>query len=175
MDNYICIDGTKIELTPEQIAAFQSANKKVEENQEKKPSPFDRQKYQDLYYYIDGEDRIGSFPEIGDETDQRLFEIGNYCSDKALMELRTKDEIVSRLLWRFAYDRNRGKLAKANVKYYIYWDKVKEEFEVGASLDHLCVPGVAYFEDRKDAYVAIEEVVEPFMKKHPNFNPADIC
>jgi hypothetical protein len=161
MKNYICIEGKCAELTPEQLELL---GIKVKEK-----SPFERVERHDTFYCIGNCGEVNSLLEFNDNTDKSLYIIANYCTDKALMEQRALHEILNRLLWRYSMEHDGDKIdwGSQYSKYYIYrnnggafhvdfWSTSKS-------------PGMIYFYNSNIAKNAIKEIIEPFMKEHPEF------
>ena len=156
MENYICIHGNKVELTEEQIKQLGFEGKKK--------SPFKRAELNNGYFYIEYDGNVTSDYEAGGFTDNAVFKTANYCTDKSLMEQRALHETLNRLLWRYSMEHD--------------GDQVKEEchgvircrkgvYEAYTSFGHSL--GEAKFYDIITAQNAIKEIVEPFMKEHPEF------
>lgn len=95
MENYLVLNGQKIELTPEQYKEVCNAVSPKEN------TPFSKKENR-IYYHI-GDDGLVSIT-----TDQRLFidglryENANYCSNRDLMVKRANYEALERVLWRFS-------------------------------------------------------------------------
>lgn len=167
MENYICINGKKAELTEEQMKALGI--------ELPKPSPFERVTntantfYE--YYYIADDGQVhttvdSSYSDGKTDNDLR-FRIANYCTDGELLEQRALRETLSRLLWRYSMMHNGDK---------INFDDRKAKFYIAYSYKEFAVRSVSgtknectYFYDEASAYGAIKEIIEPFMKAHPEF------
>ena len=154
MDNYICINGNKTELTEEQLKQLGIEIPKA--------NPFNKKERQ-KYYFIDWEGTV-DYNYDDSDYDVRAYSIANYCTDESLMEQRALHETLNRLLWRYSMEHD--------------GDKVKEEchgvircrkgvYEAYTSFGHSL--GEAKFYDIITAQNAIKEIVEPFMKEHPEF------
>lgn len=151
MDNYICINGKKAELTEEQIKTL---------GIELPKTPFDRTKYAGgTYFYISPDGGVLMEFDRHGATSGRYFDAANYCTNKAIMEQRAMWETLSRLLWRFS-EQNGGRgmfciADKGNGNFfaiignYMYLEPTFKTVDV--------------------ANRAIKEIVEPFMKAHPDF------
>lgn len=150
MENYICINGKKAELTEEQMKALGI--------ERPKKSPFDRI-VDGKYYFINTHETVYPTKDCLTTTDNSLFEKANYCTDKAIMEQRALHETLSRLLWRFS-EQNGGKgmfgiADKGNgnfcsmIENYRYLDPTFKTADI--------------------ANRAIKEIIKPFMIEHPDF------
>lgn len=156
MDNYICINGVKIELTPEQLKKLGIEPPKVD--------PFIRVDDGDTYYMIDYYGEVVSVAEYTDKEDYDLFKIANYCTDKSIMEQRALHEILNRLLWRYSMEHDGDKIEENHHAIIKYRKGTCEVYNTyGATL------GAIQFYDTCTARAAIKEIIEPFMKEHPEF------
>lgn len=171
MDNYIYINGEKIQINDSQISALRAAlEKSTEKNIEK--SCFDRVGCGDWYYYITRDGRIGIDREIGMDIDRQCHNVANYCTDRDLLTDRALSETLSRLLWRYSMEHGGDKIdwTKDTEKYYIYYDATSGKFDFYFTYS-LKEPGTIYFDSKQIAEKAIEEVVEPFMREHSDYSP----
>lgn len=165
--NKIIIDGKEYELSDElaeKIKAEVAA-------QEKKESPFERTEPRLPYWFIDSSGGVDFDTAAADSqiTDYRFF-VGNYCTDKSLMEQRALHETLNRLLWR--YSETHGGDSNPwphGAHWFIYGDTSNGlKMNVSANDAHK-KQGTIYFKDGETAKAAIEEVVMPFMAVHPEF------
>lgn len=168
MENYICINGKKAELTEEQMKALgiESSRK----------NPFERARKYRGYYCIGWNGRAEEYYEENDEFDKRAFDIANYCTDKKLLEQRALHEILNRLLWRYSMehksDTHKQSETGKDCFYSIgYWTPDSWNDRDGFYVDARCRGfGLeVYFDTKEIAEAAIKEIVEPFMKAHPEF------
>jgi len=161
MENYIVINGKKAELTKEQLVAL---GIEVE-----KEDPF---KKNADYYFIDSAGTvIYDYYSIGCSTSELRYNVGNYCTNKRLMEQRALHETLNRLLWRHSMQHGGDEMdwfdAKQS-KYYIYYDAFEKKYKV-ANNQYCVSEGTTYFISIKVAEDAIKEIVKPFIKQHPEF------
>ena len=156
MENYLVINGKRVDLTEEQI-------KKLGLEIEKK-SPFDRvDKYKE-YWYINNRGYLEYYIDGRCHTDDGLFNTANYCTDKELMTARAKEEVLSRLLWRFSMENGGSEIDWENVaqyKYYIFHDKTNKNWAVNTRTYAKSI-GDIYFIDREVAQRAMDEIAKPF-------------
>ena len=160
----LTIDGKEVQLTDEQLRLLGIG---VEE---KKKNPFDRVLKSDYYYYIDAFDEIHGFSDNGGRDDDEFFNCVNYFNDKQFAYQVALHQQLYRKLLKFAYDNGCEDTAewnKTNYHYYISYSIDERRFytNVTGSFKHEDV----WFCSRDSAKRAIKEVVEPFMKEHPNF------
>lgn len=96
MENYIVINGTKLELTPEQVAALTAASAEPEQR-----DPFERAIGKE-YFFIDTDGSVSTCCDDGDIADDDTYAAGNYCQNEEMMRQRALHETLSRLLWRYS-------------------------------------------------------------------------
>ena len=152
MENYICINGKKAELTEEQLKALGIELPKA--------NPFERAERHTPYYAIDTAGVVRKCSERNDGVDNAFYNIANYCTDKAIMEQRALHETLNRLLWRYAMEHGGTGI------FEIAYDGIKDKFTVQNCL--LTYTGETFCK-REVAENAIEDIIKPFMKAHPHF------
>ena len=106
-----------------------------------------------------------------DPSDANLFENANYCSDYSLLRQRSLQEILSRQLWRFSMINGGDQIDwedKESEKFYIRYETDDLTFTTN---DNCYVKNISceYFISEEIAERAIEEIVKPFIEKHPDF------
>jgi hypothetical protein len=161
-ENYIVINGKKAELTPEQLKAL-GLEKEIK-------SPFKRVE-RNKYWFIDRFGEVDSYFDHNDQADNRYYKIANYCTDREMMQQRAYAETLNRLLWRYSMEHDGNEIDWSNSgerKYYVYYNH--KSYRWGANFItccyEVCTP---YFRTMEIAENAIREIVEPFMKEHPDF------
>ena len=164
MENYIVINGKKAELTPEQIKAL---GIEVE-----KPNPFARELLKgDVIYCIS---EIGEVAVNYNEKSVHsgmLYSVGNYCTDKNLMQQRAYRETLNRLLWRYSMEHDGDKIKwgiGTSDKCKIYFDHDSDSWQLDCNNINENF-GCVYFYNNKIAQNAIKEIIKPFMNSHPDF------
>lgn len=167
--NYIMLNGKRVDLTEEQL---EKIGLKVEKECK---DYFDRIGRDKNYYFINAIGKISctmdGYGDLGDKT----YKIGNYCTDKSIMEQRALHETLDRLLWRFSMQNDGDKIDWSNrsiKKYFIAYDYRTKKFvpdyiysSYGSSIKY----HVEYFYSAEVTQRAIDEIVLPFMKEHPEF------
>ena len=160
-DNYIMLNGKRVDLTEEQL-------EKLGLKVEKKDDCFKKGKE---YYFISNTGSVIKEPDTNYWADIDRYKVANYCTDKALMQQRALHETLDRLLWRFSMQNDWDKIDWSNtdqVKYYICFRERDRECDICNNLS--CKnEGTTYFHTEKTAQRAIDEIVLPFMKEHPEF------
>lgn len=162
-NNYISINGKKIPLTDEQVDQIKSAGI-VKDN------PFKRVAKNMNHYYINFAGIVESVMDDYDIDDDACYQNANYCTDRKLMEQRALHETLNRLLWRFSMTHGGDEIERNNEadKLSICYDRKRDKFYFRgvsgcSNVTEIC------FNDTKTAKQAIEEIVKPFMKQHPEF------
>lgn len=158
MKNYIMLDGRKFEIDEKNSMLLRAV---VGEEKEEKKNPFTRENGQ-IYYYISGFGSVAFSSECRTNTDDNRYEVGNYSTDEKLMEQRALHETLNRLLWRFS-EENGGEGEKT--RWYLWRDS---EFHVDWTCSKRC-QGTTYFSSAQVAKRALDEIVKPFMREHPEF------
>jgi|GEM_PF-2570353 len=163
----------------------QTLKKFIEENKyvvnppmptERKVSPFDRVEKGENYFYIGYDGQLEIEQDMHVFFDDKCFKIGNYCTDKKLLQQHVYKETLNRLLWRFSMMNGGDKIDWADnfqQKWFIFFDTCMDEWDVLAN-EELYEIGKVYFYSDKIAEKAIEEIVLPFVKEHPDFKLNDI-
>ena len=164
MENYIVINGKKAELTPEQLKAL---GIEVE-----KPNPFKRElRNGEVAYYIADIGDLGTIYNANSSFAELAYSVANFCTDRTLMQQRAQHEILNRLLWRYSMEHDGDKIDWTNhnsSKSYIIYEHDIKGFIVKNN-QYFQNLGVVYFHTKETAENAIEEIIEPFMKAHPDF------
>lgn len=161
-ENYIVINGKKAELTPEQLKALGI--------EVKKPNPFDRPDIGDEYFFISTYGQVLNAHEGGPASGNR-YSVANYCTSEPLLLQQAYRETLNRLLWRFSMKHGGDKIdwnGDVQYKYYLYYSHIDKTWYSYWNRHHQLF-GVCYFESQEIAQQAIEEIVKPFMKAHPDF------
>lgn len=164
MENYIVINGKKTELTEEQLKQLG-----IETEEKEKKNPFARS---ERYSTILSNGAV-AFNIIDDHShiEDKLYENVNYFNNVNFAQQVSWHELLYRKLLRYAYDHEAEDCewdeVCVNPHYYIYFDNTKGHFIVEEN--HYCHSQNVYFSKKDIAEQAIENVVKPFMKKHPEF------
>ena len=166
MENYICINGKKAELTEEQMKALGIELPKT--------SPFERVTDREKYYCVDSTGEICVTYDYGLPFDDFRYANGNYCTDDKILEQRALHETLNRLLWRYSMEHDGDKIEwhsnpnQNRTKAFIYYNHIEKKFEIHTRWDCQFF-GCVWFNTYETAEAAIKEIVEPFMKAHPEF------
>ena len=159
MENYIVINGKKVELTKEQLEKLGIGIT---------VGPFERRK-DGLFYAIVTDGNVLCDVDNCSPFVNGLCDVANYCRDENLMKQRALHETLSRLLWRFSMQNGWGDIDWNDIerKYYIFFDNLNNKFDVDFNDDHKSFN--TYFISLDTAERAIDEIIKPFMKEHPDF------
>ena len=158
MENYIVINGKRIDLTKEQIEAL---GLKIE-----KKSDFNKVEKWDTFYSIYHTGTVNITTEDGYLGCRRLYQTGNYCTNENLMIERAKEEVLSRLLWRFSMENGSNEIDWTDFtqyKYFIYQDKTTGKWHVTGRTYAKAISEI-HFINREIAQKALDEIVIPFYK-----------
>lgn len=177
-DNYAVINGKRVELTDKQVKALGIEKK----------NPFERVAKSEKYCYIDAFDEVHWFSDNMEQCDDESFECSNYFNDGAFANQVALHQLLYRKLLKFAYDNKCEDTAEWNgMLNHTYdntcedtaeWSKRKQHYSVRYSYeDSVFVVFCQYDDKGQDVYFsseeatkrAIEEVVKPFVKEHPDF------
>ena len=136
----------------------------------KEISPFDRVEHGGNYYFIGNS---GEICDVFDDTNfaPKRYNIANYSTDKELMQQRAYSETLNRLLWRFSMMNGGSEIDwdnKNQTKYSIYYNFDCNMWSTNYFL-HTAKYFEPYFISEEVAERAIDEIIKPFMKEHPDF------
>ena len=159
-DNYAVINGKRVELTDEQVKALGI----------KRKNPFERVAKYDAYYTVLSSGSVGYMEDYLDCQDDSQYDAANYFNDKDFAQQVALHQLLYRKLLKFAYDNeceDNQTWNKVNCHYYIGYNINEDQFYTDATVafKHNDV----WFCSRDSANRAIDEVIKPFMKEHPEF------
>ena len=160
----LTVDGKEVKLTDEQLRVLGI------EIEEKRKNPFERVAIDDMYYFINHFGDVNWYRQADDYEDDRLFNNFNYFNDKQFANQVGLHQLLYRKLLEFAYDNGFVDTQEWNEKnqhWTIYYNHNRHKFEAdNCGTFHR---SDVYFSSEDGAKTAIKEVVEPFMKDHPEF------
>lgn len=160
MESYIVINGKKAPLTEEQLKML---GIKME-----KESSFARCKDGEEYYYIEYNGDVCESIERSISSDTECYNVANYCTDENLMQQRAWHETLSRLLWRYSMEHDGDKIKMSN-DVFRYGIKKRQDGTWNTYPTNGKLFGAPMFYGEEIAQNAIKEIIEPFMKEHPDF------
>ena len=157
----LTIDGKEVQLTEEQLKALGT---KVRKN------PFERAKTHDPYYYVYEDNDVWSDTDLCADADNRRYDAANYFNDRQFAEQVALHQLLYHKLLKYAYDNEFEDTEEwdgENAHWVIRYNESRNEFcsyyqDGYKALD-------VYFSSKEGAERAIKEVVEPFIKEHPDF------
>ena len=159
MEIYLIVDGKRTDLTNEQLEMLG-----IDVNND----PFER-RYNKYFYFIDYDGCIDRNTD-NDASDNCCYNIANYCTDENLMKQRALHETLNRLLWRFSMQNGGDKIDWRNEfqnKWVINFNYSDNSFFVENK------PQLRSFNpcfiSKEIVERAIDEIIKPFMKEHPDF------
>ena len=168
-ENYIVINGKKAELTEEQM-------KQLGINvEEKKETPFTRHP-DELYWYINAMNSVTGQHDHNDDFDNVVYNNVNYFNDYKFARQVILHQLLYRKLLKYAYDTDT--ISKWNDERDDYGDSLKHYFisrnyniityavDYTVHRKHL---NTVYFCSEKAAWDAIDKVIYPFEREHPEF------
>lgn len=158
-ENYIVINGKKAELTEEQLKQLGI------EPEKKRKNPFERVTGE-KYYYIDMVGGISNYKDIGGSFDNEIYSEANYFNDKEFANRVALRQSLDRKLLKYAYDNGYEGTEESSYYYVNYCPQVKSYMvQIDVGFRAFCT----HFSSYEGAKRAIEEVVKPFVKEHPEF------
>jgi len=161
----LTIDGKEVRLTDEQLKMLGI------EKDEARKNPFDRVEKGETYYCSCFDGTALAIIEEGDACDTREYDSADYFNDAQFAKRVALHQLLYRKLLKFAYDNEceDNQIWRGNgiEHWHIGYDFVKCVFYAGwvSNFKYNDV----YFSTKEATERAIKEVVEPFMKEHPEF------
>lgn len=133
---------------------------------------FDRCDVKEKYFFIDTFGTVSyDYNDSPVGTDRTRHKVANYCTDKSIMQQRALHEILSRLLWRFSMQNGGDKIDWSNNntdKYRIVFIHGEKSFLIEGNCYYQTIEST-YFNTREIADRAINEIILPFIKEHPEY------
>nr|DAP55459.1 MAG TPA: hypothetical protein [Caudoviricetes sp.] len=162
MDNYIVINGKKIELTEEQLKQL-GIEVKV-----KKETLFTRHS-NELYWSINATNGVVGLHDYNVDFDNALYDNVNYFNDYKFAKQVALHQLLYRKLLKYAYDNGAEDCDwdNNNTHYYIFFDSKNCNFKI--DLNTQIRSQNIYFSKSEVARQAIEDVIKPFMIENPEF------
>jgi len=163
-ENYIVINGKRAELTKEQLKALG-----IESELERR-NPCTKVTKGDTYYFASEYGGVESYTQTNDNADDALLKCYNYFNDDSVAQQVALHQLLYRKLLKFAYDNeceDTSEWGTHNQHWTIYYDCDDDKF-VADSWDTFKFASV-YFNSEDAADRAIKEIVQPFVKEHPDF------
>lgn len=170
MDNYIVINGKKAELTKEQLKALGI------EVEKKRNNPFNSKSETTNILYVTDATHLDGVAPVHEYHDNEnwnkcMIERANSFNDKDFANQVYLHELLNRKLLKYAYD-NEAEDCEwngVNLHYYIACDKMAHNRYFASYSNFLKDISTTYFSKKGIASQAIEDMVKPFIKEHPEF------
>lgn len=162
MDNYIVINGKKVELTEEQL-------KQLGINaEEKKETPFARHSN---YWSISASGSVEGLYDYNSDFDNAIYDNVNYFNDYKFAQQVDLHQLLYRKLLKYAYENDAfaDDWSDLNSVKYLISKHTRSNKIVVDFTYQLKHSNVVYFTNNEVAEQAIEDVILPFMVKHPEF------
>lgn len=160
----LTIDGKEVKLTDEQLKVLGI------EIEGKRKNPFSKVAVDDMYYFIRHFGDVDGYRQANDGEDDTLFNTANYFNDEKFAEQVALHQLLYRKLLKYAYDNECEDTAE--------WDGSNKHWAVRYNYAGVVLTAYyqnargaqeVYFSSEDAAKRAIEEVVKPFMREHPEF------
>ena len=160
-ENYIVINGKRLELTKEQLKAL---------GIEVRKNPFERVAKSEMYCYIDSFNEVHCIADDADQDDDRSFKCSNYFNDEQFANQVVLHQLLYRKLLKYAYDNEfeDEEWNGNNMHAYIIYNFTRKDYDIRWTRNEK-EPGTVYFKTPTRATAALNEVVMPFVKEHPDF------
>lgn len=162
MENYIVINGKKAELTEEQLKQLGIKTEK------KRNNPFNNEleEVNGSFYYITSD---GVILNNDDDYNADMITVANSFNDGIFAEQLYLHELLNRKLLKYAYDHYAEDCDwdDKNEHYYIYFNNTRGYYDIATNQYYRSQS--IYFSKAEIARQAIEDIIKPFIKKHPKF------
>lgn len=165
MENYIVINGKKAELTQEQLKQLGIEVKKEKE------TPFTRHTNK-VYWSINTKGISVGAVDKNDDFDNDMYDKVNYFNDYKFAEQVALHQLLYRKLLKYAYENDAiidDWYCNSKQPYHISYDYSETVFTIATYTTIHKNQGTVYFSKQEVAENAIEDIVKPFMREHPEF------
>ena len=161
----LTIDGKEVQLTDEQLKML------MVEKEEKRKNPFEDPRFSQDYYFTN-EYVIGKYfyYDKNDYDYRKLLNAANVFTDETFAEQVALHQLLYRKLLKFAYDNEfeDEEWNGTNMHAYIIYNFTRKDYDIRWTRNEK-EPGTVYFKTPTRATAALNEVVMPFVKEHPEF------
>ena len=160
----LTIDGKEIQLTDEQLKMLGI------EPEKKRKNPFDRVAEDEVYFQIGIDGDVFPLYEYGTTADEDSVLCVNYFNDEAFAKQVALHQLLYRKLLKYAYDNEFEDEEWNGTKMhaYIIYNFTRKDYDIRWTRNEK-EPGTVYFKTPTRATAALNEVVMPFVKEHPEF------
>lgn len=155
----LAIDGKEVQLTDEQLKALGAeANKRI--------NPFEKVIRFEDYYFVEKNNEVYAYMDTDSSVDDQLYASANYFNDKAFAKQVALRQLLDHKLLKYAYDNGYEATEEPNQYYVNYCPSIKSyTVQIDCGFRAFCT----HFSSYKATERAIEEIVKPFVKEHPEF------
>ena len=159
----LTIDGKEVRLTDEQLRMLGI------ETEKKKKNPFERVVDDEMYYFINYYGDVDWHREANDGEDGTLFNVANYFNNEQFAKQVALHQLLYRKLLKFSYENKCTDVEwnGRNCHWCVYYNPDDLKYCVAGFVSHKF--DSVWFSSEDAAERAIEEVVKPFVKEHPEF------
>ena len=160
----LTIDGKEIQLTDEQLKMLGI------EPEKKRKNPFEEVNRFEDYYFVEKNNEVHASMKTDSSVDNQMYTSANYFSDKAFTEQVSLHQTLYRKLLKYAYDNEFEDEEWNGTKMhaYIIYNFTRKDYDIRWTRNEK-EPGTVYFKTPTRATAALNEVVMPFVKEHPEF------
>ena len=160
----LTIDGKEVQLTDEQLKVLGI------EPEKKRKNPFKRVAEDEVYFQIGIDGDVFSLYEDRTTSDEEAVLCVNYFNDEAFAKQVSLRQLLYRKLLKYAYDNEfeDEEWNGTNMHAYIIYNFTRKDYDIRWTRDEK-EPGTVYFKTPTRATAALNEVVMPFVKEHPEF------
>ena len=160
----LTIDGKEIQLTDEQLKMLGI------EPEKKRKNPFERVAEDEVYFQIGIDGDVFSLYEHGTTSDRESVLCVNYFNDETFAKQVAPHQLLYRKLLKYAYDNEfeDEEWNGTNMHAYIIYNFTRKDYDIRWTRNEK-EPGTVYFKTPTRATAALNEVVMPFVKEHPDF------
>ena len=115
-------------------------------------------------------DDIERYADLRDDHAEAMFEGANYFSTQPFARQVALHQLLYRKLLKFAYDNEfeDEEWNGTNMHAYIIYNFTRKDYDIRWTRNEK-EPGTVYFKTPTRATAALNEVVMPFVKEHPEF------
>ena len=160
----LTIDGKEIQLTDEQLKMLGI------ELETKRKNPFEEVNRFEDYYFVEKNNEVHAYMNTDSSVDDQMYTSANYFNDKNFANQVALHQLLYRKLLKYAYDNEfeDEEWNGTNMHAYIIYNFTRKDYDIRWTRDEK-EPGTVYFKTPTRATAALNEVVMPFVKKHPEF------
>ena len=158
--NSLTLGDKEIKLTDEQLKGLGV-----------KLNPFDVTDGEEVFYINVLGGVCSVIMDYNSVVDWKKLEKGKYCIDEKLMEQKALRQNLNDLLWKFTNENDWREEVWEDLdicKYHIFYDFKDKRFRITYNFRNK-IQGTTYFISEEIAQRAIDEIVKPYMKEHPEF------